>query len=453
MDESNERFTAGSGLTENAIRYTIICILNIAGVPAEQYSVDGNVAKFEKFSIRFSVMSSEEIKDFFAGEAPVKYINSFDGQVEIPLFGSQNFYAWQGTELLICADILTASFALLSRYEEIICKKRDQYGRFSFCDSLAKKYGFIDLPIVDEYAMLLRLELEKHGLKGQLKSRKANFVPTHDVDEIWRFHSLPASIKSILGGDIILRKSLKIALHSIKELAFSRLKPERDPYYLACRRLMDISLKNGLISTFYFLGYGDEKDRRYDIMQPSVHQLMKEIDRNHCVVGFHGGFGTYNDGDVYTAQKSRVNQAYGQNTRVGRQHYLCFDAGKTPKIWEENGIREDQTLSFFDREGFRCGTCHPYPLYDFKEDHPLSVIERPLLLMDGTVREYRHLSIEEALSSARTIWERVLAVRGDFVILWHNNSIGRGMETWFEKFYCKFLGECAQQLKEQKDVE
>ena len=106
---------------------------------------------------------------------------------------------------------------------------------------------------------------------------------------------------------------------------------------------------------------------------------------------------------------------------------------------ENAGLHADASLGFFDREGFRCGTCHPYPLYDLKRDCPLSVMERPLLLMDGTLREYRGLSIDEAMVSARGLLERVLAVDGEFVILWHNGCVHREWTPWFHQLYVPFI--------------
>src|SRR4051812_17139412 len=46
-------------------------------------------------------------------------------------------------------DIFSASFYLVSRYEEMIIKDRDKFGRFPAKNSLAFRHGFLDKPVVN----------------------------------------------------------------------------------------------------------------------------------------------------------------------------------------------------------------------------------------------------------------------------------------------------------------
>lgn len=440
-------------LSNNGVEYTIRCLLDRAGVPEEQYTVSGPSAHIQNLDIQFHLDPWEEQERLFRGEGQVYYVDSFDGQIQVPLFGAEQFAGGENQCLEVVPDILTISFALLSRYEETLTDRRDQYGRFSYQDSLSAKYDLIGMPLVDEYAMLLCRELVRLGLEGILIGRTPNMIPTHDVDELWRFQSWTKAVKSIVGGDLLIRKSPRTALRSCREVVVSRCKPERDPRYLDCIRLMELSQENGMHSTFFFLDYENGSDWRYDVTHPSVGKLMDHLRDGGSTIGIHGGLGSSGDNAIFHTQKQCVDGVNGEAVTVGRQHFLCFDAMTTPKIWAENGLKEDQTLSFFDHEGFRCGTCRPYPLYDLKADHPLPVQERPLILMDGTVQHYRGLSIEEALASAHAIWRRVLAVGGDFVILWHNSSLDRGMEDWYEKFYIPFIRDGGKDLKRRETEE
>ena len=442
----------GGLLSPSAVEYTIRCILKIAGVPEQSCRLQETTVALGDTIIFFQLLPEEEQKRLFRGEAQPTQVDSFDGKIKIPLFGGERFARWNGTELSLCADILTISFALLSRYEETLTDSRDQYGRFSYQESLSCRYGLIDFPLVDEYAMLLRRELVEHGVTGLLPKRRPRVLPTHDVDELWRFASPFKVLKSIIGGDLLIRRSFKTAVSSLKEAMHSRCTPEKDPRYLDCIRLKELSQENDMFSTFFFLDYEGGEDQLYDIRHPSVGKLMQILKKEGCVIGIHGGLGTCDAPSAFRIQKECVDEIFNEKVKVGRQHFLCFDAMSTPKIWDDNGILEDQTLTFHDREGFRCGTCHPYPLYDLAADQPLSVKERPLLLMDGTVEGYRRLTVETALDSARMLRERVFAVGGDFVILWHNSSLDRGWEEWYQRFYVQWLRESGEILK-QNDLE
>jgi len=62
----------------------------------------------------------------------------------------------------------------------------------------------------------------------------------------------------------------------------------------------------------------------------------------------------------------RICQEEGieQSQWGGRMHYLRWQWPTTAHGWEQAGFHYDSTLRFADRPGFRCGTCHPYPMFD-----------------------------------------------------------------------------------------
>jgi len=61
--------------------------------------------------------------------------------------------------------------------------------------------------------------------------------------------------------------------------------------------------------------------------------------------------------------------------------------------WEQAGFQYDSTLSYADRPGFRCGTCHPYPMFDPMAQRPLRLIQRPLIAMECSVIAPRYLGL------------------------------------------------------------
>ena len=121
-------------------------------------------------------------------------------------------------------DILGGIFFMLSRYEEIVVNERDEHDRFSAHSSIAYKENFLFRPIVNEYVELLFALLQY--LFPQVKRKKMQFKisPTHDVDV--PFSYLNISVSSIIkrmGGDVLKRKSMRLAFDTLSLFSSSIL--------------------------------------------------------------------------------------------------------------------------------------------------------------------------------------------------------------------------------------
>ena len=92
--------------------------------------------------------------------------------------------------------------------------------------------------------------------------------------------------------------------------------------------------------------------------------MQRIRNRNH-VIGFHPGFNTIDNPVIWKEQYDKLCDAAGFKLRVGRQHYLRFKVPYTWQVWEDNGLEFDSTMGYAEKEGFRCGTCYSYSVYNF----------------------------------------------------------------------------------------
>ena len=83
----------------------------------------------------------------------------------------------------------------------------------------------------------------------------------------------------------------------------------------------------------------------------------------------------------------------------------------------------DSTLGYADREGFRCGTCYAFPVFDVGARKPLRLRERPLVAMDATLVGYRKLDPEAAAASLAGLRAECKKYGGTFMLLWHNSNL------------------------------
>lgn len=439
-------------LTQNAIKYTLGHLFSVA-IPNHSLIKDISISESEVVvvleddqSIRFLIMTPTQREGLLKHELPLIEIKSFDKKVNVPIYSIKSantfFEIKNERELVVNMDIISLSFIMLSRYEEIIIKERDIHERFEYKNSLAFHYNFIDIPIVDEYAFLLRDAIVKFLSNISITPKKGKVIPTHDIDDMRRFGGVLKNLRTIIGGDLLIRKNIDIAYKSIKQLFRTKKDIYNDPYIQAILKLIEISKKHDLRSEFYFIGLIDnESNATYNIFMSEVKYCMSKIKDANMLIGIHGGFGTSTDLKQFKIEKQRLEEVAEQTITMGRQHFLMFDINRTIDIWEKSGITRDTTLGYAEREGYRCGTCHEYNLYHIQDDRITTIKESPLIVMEGTLFDYRKLDNKSALKKVETLYNRCMTVEGNFVILWHNANMDREYEKHFNEVYTRFFND------------
>ena len=428
--------------TQNAIKYTLRHLMKVA-FPNRDTAIEiqGNEvqAMVSDVTVVFPLMDRESFLKMMEGTLPADTLTSPTGNV-IPAFrigDGQDVYSIEEEKITLHFDFLTLSFVMLSRFEETLPKVRDSHGRFLFKGSLADKYGFIDLPIVDEYALLLRSIVEKEFPDIQVIPRKSNFTSTHDIDLISRFGNVYTNLHT-LAADLLKYRSLKQFRTSVAQFKACHRDELKDPYILSAEMLLtkDIEAKRRSLFFVKSLRAGDE-DCTYDIFGTQAAHLIRTIEAGGGEVGLHGSYPSIENPSSFTKEKIYLENVTEHSITQGRQHFLRFDVKTTPKLWQNAGLSDDYTLGYAEREGFRCGTCHPYPLYDLQDDTPLNVTEHPLIAMDGTFYQYQHLTPASALQKIRQLQATCETAEGDFILLWHNTFVWREFTPWYENVFCE----------------
>ena len=431
-------------LTDKAIEYTIKCIAGIAFPQKScRVTLDGNPRLIVDSEIIVNFMP---INDSYAellcyGNASYTTIKSFDDKVFVKVFSlpeNEQPFSVCGKEVSVNFDMLTISFLMLSRYEEALVENRDKYGRFCYIDSLCSKYDLVEVPVIDEYAMLLRKFVSDNFSNVLINRREHKFIPTHDIDFLFRFPNFGKAIKTI-AGDLLVRKSFRLSWKSLCAYVKSSRKVEYDPYVSGMLNLLKVSVENNLDSKFYFKALSRGSDCSYNIFSDKTKRCIERVISAGKSVGLHGGLDSYSSAEVFAKEKNNLQSVTNCEINSSRQHFLRFDVHSTPQVWQKSGIRHDSTLGFPEHEGFRCGTCHPYRLYDIDNDCVTDVVEHPLVAMDTTLFQYRNLTEEEAFASLCHLYERCVAVEGDFVLLWHNTTMFGELENWYKNVYMRFV--------------
>ncbi|MCW5921490.1 MAG: polysaccharide deacetylase family protein [Saprospiraceae bacterium] len=348
-------------------------------------------------------------------DAPT-FPSPFDGSLLTPIFGT-NHFVFNEKEARCGLDVFASAFFMLTRWEEFVSKERDQHGRFPAAASLAFKAGFLDRPVVNEYAELLWQMFARLGWQPPRPNREFKLTVTCDVDHPRLWWSAGDRLKT-LAGSIFKRGDFGEAAFWLKNYFFQK----RDPYDVFDEWLA-LFEKNDLTGHFNFLGKRPPtSDCWYSLEHPFVKNLLQKIAARGHVVGFHPSVEASENQEIFQKELASLRALSPTPVTTGRQHYLRFFAPETWQVWEDAGMAWDSTLGYPEAEGFRCGICQEFPVFNFLTHEMLNLKEKPLIAMDVTLALYRKYTPETAFEKLQNLRREVERHGGEFVLLWHNSS-------------------------------
>jgi peptidoglycan/xylan/chitin deacetylase (PgdA/CDA1 family) len=362
------------------------------------------------------------------------------------LFGKKRGEHWvsstpDGVEIGI--DVFGSAFFLLTRYEELVVDTRDGFDRFPAFASLAAQEGFLDRPLVNEYAELLWASMGRLWPALRRKDRQYRLLVSHDLDQVsLRGRTWPSVARS-LGADLLQRREPAVAIRRARayvRIAQTGQMVDGDPYN-TFDFVMDVSERHGVRSAFNVVASRGEPrhDPDYDIDDPWLRKLLRRIDERGHEIGVHGSFLTYRDparlrAELHRLRRIAEEEGIHQEVKGGRQHYLRWHNPITWRAWEEAGLTYDSSLGYSQQTGFRSGTCYEFPVFDLLQRRTLNLRERPLIVMESTLLYHMGLSHDVAEDTAIRLASTCRRYKGDFTLLWHNHLlVGRRDRSLYQR--------------------
>tara|TARA_B110000211_G_C14090015_1_gene558517 strand:- start:2689 stop:4059 length:1371 start_codon:yes stop_codon:yes gene_type:complete len=345
------------------------------------------------------------------------------------LFKSEELFSVAPTDTFISLDIFGASFFLVSRIEEYHTIEKDEHGRYVGNNSLMSKLDCINIPVVDIYVEILWHHLLK--VAPTIKRKEMIFTKniSCDVDNPFLFHSPYINLLKRVGGDLVYRKSLKMASNTVLGILSNKYALKNDPFAEAIDFIIHENNKADNRVQFNFIPYAtsDRFDGRATFLFPEVKEMMRKIVSSGHFLGIHPGYETFNNECLLTKSVEIYKQDEGKGKLIkGRQHYLRWEVGVTDLLYVAAGIRVDSSLGNADVGGFRCGTSRKFPIFSLKNREVLDLVEEPLLIMENTYFAEKYLNFgvsEDSLRKMLEIKNWCRKLNGLFSVLWHNTSL------------------------------
>lgn len=291
-------------------------------------------------------------------------------------------------------DLFESIFFHLSRFEEYYADKslKDEW------DMMHEKYHFLvknkiyQIPVVDHLVEVLLLSI---GVEPVTFNSKLTI--THDIDVLRKFNSKQKIFRAI-AGDFKRNKSLKSSLN-LYQLSKSVVNNVTQDPYNTFNELFSDSDHRKIV--YFMAGGTSDKDEKYDLDDDIFEGISDLAKLRGYQIGLHPSYNSYDNYEMITEERNRLQAAVGKKVRTSRQHFLRFAFDETITALSDSGIYEDSTLGFQRLIGFRCGTAFTYLLYDLRRDRVSKVSETPMIIMDGALLQeakYDYNKAEKLLS-------------------------------------------------------
>ena len=315
-------------------------------------------------------------------------------------------------------DIFAASFYLVTRYEEYLPHINDKYNRFQAKDSILFKMNMLEKPLVNIWANELGNILKAIYPEIQLKKKTFTFVPTYDVDAAWAYKN-----KGIFRTTAALaRDFIHLDFKECKKRFKTIIGKEHDPfdtfdYQLELQKELKLHPKY-----FILCGEYDINDKNISLRNTNFQNLIKRLG-DYARVGIHPSYNSFLDKERVKTEIIGLSKVLNREITISRQHFLRLELPTSYQILIDLDITDDYTMGYASLPGFRAGIADAFRFFDLEHDNVTNLNIHPFALMDGTMRDYLELDIEESFEKARSLIQEVKNVNGTFILLWHNETL------------------------------
>ncbi len=323
-----------------------------------------------------------------------------------------------GEQSSIPYDIFSASFYLISRYEEYQPHVADLYERFSATNSLAYQHGFLEKPVVDIWAYKLLDKLKEKYPDYNFIDRETTFISTINVNNAFAYKH--KGIVRNIGG--FVRDFFKFRLRSFTRrfLVLSRIK--EDPYN-TYETIISLG-KQYKIKTIFFFLFSEYTtfDKNVSYANTGYKLMIKSI-IDYAPFGQLFSYYTMRNNQKLHKEKKHLKSLVNRPISKSRQFYNRIEIPKTYQNLIDFGIVEDYSMGYYTHCGFRASTCTPFNFYDldFEIQTPLKVFS--FAVFDEYLQETQQLTPKEALLKIYTLQHEVKKVHGTFVSIFHNATL------------------------------
>lgn len=330
-----------------------------------------------------------------------------------------------GPRSILPYDPLSASFFLVSRYEEYMPFISDEHNRFPAKESFSFKNNVLHKPLVNIYANHLEKVLKENYPSLEIRKPEYSFTNTVDIDNAYAY--LGKGIFRTLGGFAKDLFSLNFKEASCRFKAIFGM--EKDPYETFDYQL---SLQDKYsYNTIYFALFCKlgKYDRSLTMQSPRLSKFLKSVN-DFCEVGIHPSYQSNVNLKIGEEELRSLEGILHTNIKKSRQHFLKLKFPDTYRHLLDIEVTDDYSMGYASEIGFRAGICTPFRFYDLELEVETPLTIHPFPFMDGTFIYYKKIAPSKALIEIKDYIKLYKEFGGEFIPIWHNRLYSEKEPEW-----------------------
>lgn len=311
-------------------------------------------------------------------------------------------------------DIFSASFYLITRYEEYQPHVKNDVDSYPIEESLAYQHEFLTQPVVDIWAYKFKniLQAKFKDLKFPQRKFKSEFIISVSKAFQYRHNGFVRFVGASL------REAFQFKLKSVFDRFKSMMRLQTDPYDIY-DQLIDYAKENKLQLDFYFqLSDYSRYSKNISYNKRIYHKLIKSMG-DYGDLGLLPGFEALYDYEVLQKEKKRwesiVNRSLTK-TLIKNYHLNFPDAYLNFNKLE---IENDYSMGYQRNIGFRAGTCSPFPFYDLNLEQVSSLLIQPYVLNSNALKG---IDIYDKIEELIEMKSRLKSVNGQMNFIFTNSD-------------------------------
>ena len=282
-------------------------------------------------------------------------------------------------------DFFAASFYLMTRYEEYMPYTTDDLGRFKSEQSLAYKYNFLDLPLIDmwfnHFVAVWTNFFELPSFSQQLNT--AELVVEIPQLYAYKYKTL---FRSFFEGLYNLG-SLKFAMTFDRLMVVLRFR--EDPLVGLIEQME--AFRSTTVSFRFFALYATlgVHDKSLSVFSKKHQQDLKSLS-DYAPTAPLASFESTQKKQQLKQDIDRFSGLIHRPIKAIRQHKLVLRFPDTYRAYASLGIKHDYSMQYSDISGFRASTAHPFRFFDLGEEQETPLTIHPICLSESNIRAQQY---------------------------------------------------------------